>query len=172
MAGWTAPRSWVTSEVDTAAFFNAQLRDNMNALISGAHAYQALTPSFAVGPGATTAIPFTGIANDPLGMWSSGSPTRITVPIAGTYRFVGRAGGDSAASWTLKLYKNGVLAVTGASLASGIAQVGEWDVTCVAADYLELRITAGASPVAAGPTVLYQNSIQTTADLVVRWSAP
>jgi hypothetical protein len=32
MAGWTSPRTWVASEVPTAAIFNAHVRDNLNAL--------------------------------------------------------------------------------------------------------------------------------------------
>lgn len=32
--GWTAPRSWVTGEVVTAAQLNEQIRDNSNALVT------------------------------------------------------------------------------------------------------------------------------------------
>lgn len=50
--GWTSPRTWVTSEVVTAAQMNAHVRDNLLFLKSGVAAVSTITAS--VGPTSST----------------------------------------------------------------------------------------------------------------------
>jgi hypothetical protein len=45
--GWTNPRTFVTGEVETAAIFNAHLRDNLNFLKSGVALSNEITSSSA-----------------------------------------------------------------------------------------------------------------------------
>lgn len=186
---WTAPRTWVASEVETAALFNAHLRDNMNALISGVQAYNESywnngIPGFSTvtwANGSTTAIAFDGVDHDPLGMWSAGAPTRLTIPVAGWYRFRGRVSGFASAGYTPKLFKSGSLAITGATATTLASSVGEYDVQCVAGDYLELKVVvaAGAGSFAFTPSSVQDSTVFAddfariiVADLSLRWVSP
>lgn len=186
---WVAPRTWVASEVDTAAFLNQALRDNMNALISGVQAYNSsywsnTTPGFSTvtwANGSTTAVAFDGVDHDPFGMWSAGAPTRLTIPVGGWYRFRGRVSGFASAGYTPKLFKSGVLALTGATATTGASSVGEYDVQCAAGDYLELKVVvaAGAGSYAFSPSSTPDSTIFAdafariiVADLAIKWVGP
>jgi hypothetical protein len=117
MAGWTAPRTWVTSEVVTAAELNSNVRDNLLAINP--------TPIKKTADQSVTSS--TTLVND----------THLSYAVvAGTYIFdwylvgtsAANAAGDIGVAWT---YPTASLALAmgngpDAGLASGGIQTGQW----------------------------------------------
>lgn len=162
---WTTPRTWVTSEVDTAAFLNSHIRDNENALAAKCVVYRNLFGNNVVGVTAF-ARSFDGAITDPQSMWSAANASRVTVPIAGWYRCRGRMGGTSNVASSVALYKNGVSSAAGPSVTSNFV-IGDYDIQCVAGDYIELVLTVGAG------TLFVESIVGLIAtDLSVEWIAP
>lgn len=176
---WTPPRTWATNEVDTAAFLNAQIRDNSKALITACRTFKNYTSGGAgFANGSSNIVVWDGYILDPLGMATTS--TRITAPIAGWYTVRGVACGFASAGFTAKVFKNGSLILTGTTGTSD-STVGEYDLQLVATDYLELVVVVNAgaggfgwspSPVAEHSIYLPDQAIFTIADLKVDWVGP
>ena len=114
--GWTSPRTWVASEVVTAALLNQHVRDNLNAL----NGYVLKTADESVTSSTT-------LQND--------DHLLYTIGATGTYVFdlhlwalsAANAAGDIAVAFS---FPTGTLHFQGQgpdpSLASGSVQTGEW----------------------------------------------
>lgn len=90
-------------------------------------------------------------------MWVGGSPSRITIPSTGWYRFMSEvsvtATGPTTDGWTVR--KNGSTTLVGRPGASLIGELGAFSLT--ATDYVELlwtRVTATAVSTNASATVI------------------
>lgn len=116
MAGWTSPRTWVSSEVVTAAQMNAHVRDNLTALNGFVRktADESVTSS-------------TTLQND--------NHLLLTIPAVGTYEFDAYLFGTSAANAAGDLnvgfsFPTGTLHFGGAgadaTLASSVLGPGNW----------------------------------------------
>lgn len=82
------PRTWVVGEVVTAAYMNAEIRDQFTGMVGILCATQLLAPSFSLPSHASnyTAVTWASIASsNDTSMWSSGQATRLVAPRAGTY---------------------------------------------------------------------------------------
>lgn len=83
---WTAPRTWVTSEVVTAALLNTHLRDNLlwTGFHHGCRAWKSANQT--VGIGATDAVTWNSESYDTDTFHSTSSNTsRFVAPVAGYY---------------------------------------------------------------------------------------
>jgi hypothetical protein len=128
--GWTAPRTWVTGEIVTAAELNAHVRDNMNFLKSGVVASTTVTAN--VGPTSSTtelvvasapAVTFDGTTQvEVMFSWYNVTLTVATDsfkillydgPTAGS--------GTNVAQWLLTIAANGGSGVTRAILTPSAA---------------------------------------------------
>ena len=101
---WTAPRTWVASEVTTAALFNTHLRDNMLILgtaIGADGRLVALSASYLASLDGTnlTGVAVVGAANTyTAGKQDlSGGTARVVIPV-GTDKFDGAAGNKTPGS--------------------------------------------------------------------------
>ncbi|WP_329114428.1 hypothetical protein [Streptomyces sp. NBC_01353] len=82
------PRTWVVGEVVTAAYMNAEIRDQMTGLVGIFCSTQVIATAFSLPSHASnyTAISWASIASsNDTSMWSSGAATRLVAPRAGTY---------------------------------------------------------------------------------------
>jgi hypothetical protein len=76
---WTAPRTWVSGELVTAALFNTHIRDNLQAIVASTGAYvNAVTGPHAIG-GSTFDYVRLGLT----GAFTSGGASTVAY---GTYR--------------------------------------------------------------------------------------
>lgn len=148
---WTAPRTWVSGEIVTAANMNTHVRDNMKA-IGGAdkawcRVYNSATQS--IPDNAITAVTFDSEQSDVQAMHSTSSNTsRITVPaswggpylIGSQVNFAGVAASDIAAAIRINnvndlIYGTGV---TSTVITGGIPLCTLN--TLAAGDYVETRV--------------------------------
>lgn len=97
---WTAPATWVTGEVVTAAKLNEQVRDNMSALRSASVAQVGTVATTAITTSTWTSISFAFEVYDTDGIWTAGSPTRLAPTVAGFYRVSGSVNWASDATLT------------------------------------------------------------------------
>jgi hypothetical protein len=149
---WTAPRTWVTSEVVTAALLNTHLRDNL--LWAGFHhgcrAYKSANQT--VGIGATDLVTWNSESYDTDGFHSTSSNTgRFVATVAGYYEVSFEPAVDADAShhngrYITSLRKNaagasgGGTSLESASFAGhSFTQAGivHWSGFLSAADYVE-----------------------------------
>lgn len=72
---WTTPRTWVTSELVTAALMNTHLRDNLNFLTTN-------TPNLAVASITQTASPYTAASAIVILGNTSGGNITVNLPAA------------------------------------------------------------------------------------------
>jgi hypothetical protein len=106
---WTAPRTWVTSEVVTATMMNTHVRDNLLAINS--------TPKVLVahgggipqsGAGTWHTVTWDAEVYDTDGMYSAGANDRITIQTSGVYWVYGRYMQDATdAAIGVRLLANG-----------------------------------------------------------------
>lgn len=117
MAGWTSPRTWVTSEIVTAAEMNAHVRDNFNAINGFVQktADESVTSS-------------TVLQNDDHLLYTIGAAGTYVVDCYLIGTSAANAAGDLAVAFTFPTasatYYTGFGPDIG--LASGHVQTGEW----------------------------------------------
>lgn len=148
---WTAPRTWVTSEVVTAAQLNTHLRDNLlwAAFHHGCRAYKSAAQT--VPSGNTDVVTFSTESYDTDTFHSTSSLTsRFVAPVAGYYRvkFVADVDADAAQHnrFTPSLRLNAAGSSVGGTLLEAHAFTGhtniqngliEWTGSLAVADYVE-----------------------------------
>ncbi|OLZ72578.1 hypothetical protein AVW11_04080 [Streptomyces amritsarensis] len=82
------PRTWVVGEVVTAAYMNAEIRDQFTPLVGLFACTQVVNSSFSLGSHASnyTALSYSAISSsNNTSMWNISNPTRLVAPRAGTY---------------------------------------------------------------------------------------
>lgn len=83
---YTTPRTWVTGELVTSAYMNANVRDNVSALANPAACLAYRSGAQSIPTGVTTAIAFDSETYDTDAMHdSSGAQTKLTFNKAGIY---------------------------------------------------------------------------------------
>ena len=150
---WTSPRTWVTGETPSAATCNTHVRDNVQYLYDnqfrGARA--VLSANQSISNSTETSASWGSAPIDTDGLWSGGSPTRLTVPavLAGQVEIRGWAEFAAAASGYryAKIRKNGATDIAYAvnnhkdgSSARTVGMAVATADTAAAADYYELRV--------------------------------
>lgn len=78
---WTAPRTWTTGELVTAAHMNTHVRDNLS-FLRGAHVCRAYrSAALTINNGVNTVVSFDAETQDTDNFHSTGTnPTRFTIP--------------------------------------------------------------------------------------------
>lgn len=109
---WTAPRTFVTGEIETAAIFNTHLRDNLNFLRSGVFTQQNVTAG--VGPTSGTTELVLATITPPT--FDGSTPIELT---AGWYNITKTVAGDN---FNIALY-DGATAGSGTQLENWITAV-------------------------------------------------
>lgn len=90
---WTTPRTWVTGEVVTAAYFNTNLRDNLNFLVGAAGA-EVLTSE------TTTSTTYTDLA-------TVGPAVTVTTGVSALALFSAEMGNSTANATLLSVAVSG-----------------------------------------------------------------
>jgi hypothetical protein len=95
-----------------------------------------------IGDASDTAVTFDNVNSDAWGCWAGGSPTRLTAPVTGRYRFASHATGFRA-GWILKGGSTTLARVNAISAASGsptmfTVTAGAFDLT--KGEYVELYV--------------------------------
>lgn len=80
------PKTWVDQDVATAPVLNTELRDMFNFLISPPRVALSRVSALSLPSGSAVAVPWENQFINTFSMWSSGAPTRITIPVPGKYR--------------------------------------------------------------------------------------
>lgn len=157
---WTTPGTAVAGDVLTAAYWNTQVRDNLNSIFpTGAQPAVGLV--FTTGTAYTNgnAVPFTSEDYDTNSFHSTVSnTTRITIPsgLAGTYLFEGSVMANYSSQVTyveMNIRANGTMesskSIRGGIIpwATGVSsnahfKAGGIAYNCAAGDYFELMFTA------------------------------
>lgn len=170
MSVWTALRTWVVGELVTAVEMNAQIRDNIKCVTSCTRGIKTTGVGATLPASTASVLTLDTVTMDQYAMWSAGAATRITITQPGKYRVEGRVSGTSGVVNSPRIYKNGVAAITGISLSGGALQVGPYEATLAAGDYLELFVVTGAGLYTLSSTQLAVQGL--VADLSVEWRAP
>ena len=175
---WTSPRTWAASETVTAAIMNTHVRDNFNAIVSPPYAYVRATTATTVGGSAYANISFNTEVVDTDSMYTSASPTRLTIATSGLYLLTGGFSMNLTAGTiaTVHFTVNGTaLAHTGNSFAldggtSSAAKDIGLSLTCfyqlTAGDYVQLSAYSTRTAV----STLVSSADQ--AFMQVRWMGP
>jgi hypothetical protein len=110
---WTAPRTWVTSEIVTATIMNTHVRDNLLAINSTPKVLVAHNGGIPQsGAGTWHTVTWDVEVYDTDGMYSAGSNDRITIQTAGVYWLYGRYKQDATdAAIAVRLLANGSTAL-------------------------------------------------------------
>jgi hypothetical protein len=171
---WTSPRSWVSGETVTSTILNTHVRDNLNAIVSPPYAYIRATTATSVGGSASANISFNTEIVDTDNLYTSASPTRLTIATAGLYMLAGgyslalSAGALANARFRVN---GGLLQHSGTSVICGATgQNATLSLTCFyrlsVGDYVELASFSNGSAV---NTFVSQGD---TAFMQVRWMGP
>lgn len=85
---WTAPRTWTTGELVTAAIMNTHVRNNLSFLHDAPKVKMGRSTSLSIANDTVTAVAFTSARTfyNADGMWSGTNSTRLTAVRAGVYR--------------------------------------------------------------------------------------
>jgi len=171
---WTSPRSWVAGETVTSTVMNTHVRDNLNAIVSPPYAYIRATTATSVGGSGYANISFNTEVFDTNGLYTSASPTRLTIATAGLYMLAGgyslalTAGTLATAHFSVN---GGLLPHSGTSVICGAtAQNAALSLTCLyrlsVGDYVELASYSTRTAV---------NSLTSSGDMAfmqARWMGP
>lgn len=156
---WTAPRTWVTGEVVTAAIMNTHVRDNLNAL----NGFVAKTADESVSSSAV-------LQNDDHLFYTIGATGTYIIDCYLIGTSAANAAGDLSVGFS---FPTGTLhmSMTGpdAAMASGTIQTGNW--------FTQLSATSGTSSLPFGlstiPVIVQVHAILTataTGTLRVMWA--
>jgi hypothetical protein len=138
---WTNPRTWVTSEVVTAAMLNTHVRDNLNTLRAhhGCSLYKSADQS--VANGANDVVTFNSELYDTDTLHDTATNnSRITVPAGfdGYWRFTGKiqlnADASNHGTYEIRFRKN----AAGSSSGGTLIDLMTTQCALVATDYIEL----------------------------------
>lgn len=100
---------------------------------------------------ATTPWPYDAAEYDTDGYWSSGSPSRITIPAGGTGKYrVGVSAWSSGSDYDVKLLLNGTQHRYAYNAGSSVGYSVSWDLSLTAGDYLQVYSTSGTHTEDAG----------------------
>lgn len=80
------PKTWVDGDFFTAPTANTELRDMLNFLINPPRVALSRVSSVSLPTGVAVVIPWENQFINTAGMWTAGSPTRITIQVPGKYR--------------------------------------------------------------------------------------
>ena len=147
---WTAPRTWSSGEVDTAALMNAQVRDNMLFLWTAHAARVYRTATQSITSATLTTVLWDGEDFDSDALHSIVTNTsRLTVPagLAGVWQFYGMVefAANATGSRTLTLVKNGATDIATTTIAppsAGVCSIDLQSMAVLAAtDYVEAKVT-------------------------------
>ena len=171
---WTTPRSWSAGETVTSTILNTHVRDNLNAIVSPPYAYIRATTATSVGGSAYANISFNTEVVDTDGLYTSASPTRLTIATAGLYMLAGgyslalTAGTLATAHFSVN---GGLLPHSGTSVICGATgQNAGLSLTCFyrlsVGDYVELATYSNRTAV---------NTYTSNGDIAfmqIRWMGP
>lgn len=167
---WTPPLTWSPGPpAVTAAQLNQYVRDNQKALIAYCHTIRTSTGTFSASGSFQSFTPDSALV-DTASMFSAGTPSRVTAPVAGKYRVRGRMSGAASINAIAQIRKNGTTVVLGGAIQTGALEIGEWDIPLAAADYLEFGIQTGTGTYTLSTTGLPVLGL--SGDFTVEWIAP
>lgn len=153
----------------TSAQLNQYVRDNQKGLLAYCHTIRTSTGTFSASGSFQSFTPDSALV-DTSSMFAAGTPSRVTAPIAGTYRVKGRMSGAASVNAIAQIRKNGTTVILSGAIQTGPLEIGEWDIPLAAADYLEFGIQTGSGTYTLSTTGLPVLGL--TGDFTVKWIAP